>query len=431
VTRGTAVTLVARLVLVALSAILTVVTSRGLGVIGRAVYAETSNAILLASALPSTGLGVANAYFAAGRSQRGALVANSVVISLATIGLGAVVLYVGQATAMIPQDSSSASAILIGVPLFTAAALLNSILLGSNRIFRYNVATVLQPLVLISLYASLLALGRFDAGTAVLGLVASEVPVVVLTFRWSLLGSERAGLRPAAALFRRGIAYAGAAQVAGLLVLANSRIGLYIVDPLAGRAEVGVLSVALVIADALSNLPQSLTVPLFAESARLAANDVTSATRAGLVSRIGLLVVAALSVPLVIAVALASPFVFGPEFQGLPIAVMLLLPAMIGVAPRLTSWTYLHSVGHPELVVAPAATGVLLNVLLELVLVPRLGANGACVALSASTLAMAYWILRRHAALSRVAMRDLLMPRRADVEFALAGARSLVRRTTA
>ena len=93
-TSGTAVTLVARFALVSLNAVLTVLTSRGLGVIGRAVFAETSNAIYLASAVPSTGLGLANAFFAAGRSDRGALVANSIVASLATFALSGLVVYV-------------------------------------------------------------------------------------------------------------------------------------------------------------------------------------------------------------------------------------------------------------------------------------------------------------------------------------------------
>jgi O-antigen/teichoic acid export membrane protein len=428
-TGGTAVTLAARFALVSLNAILTVITSRGLGVVGRAIFAETSNAMYLAAAISHTGLGVANAYFAAGRAERGALVANTMVASVATFALSVVVVYVGRLTGLLTDDVTSALAIIAGVPLLTAIGLLNYVLLGSKRIIRYNAITVLQPVLLLCLYAVLLLVHRFEVSTAIVGLVVSQVPVLVLALAWLLRGVEPSRIRPSVALLRQCLAYAGAAQLGGLLVLANSRIGLYLVDPLAGRVEVGILSVALVIAEALSNLPQSLTVPLFSESAQVATDGAASTARAALVSRVGFLAVALLSVPLVAVTVIASPLVFGPEFQALPTAVVLLVPSIIATAPRLTSWTYLQSAGRPDLIVAPAAAGLAINVLLAVFLVPSFGANGACIAMSGSSVTMAAWLVHRHARLSRIPVRDLLAPRPADLLLALANLRALMRRT--
>ena len=424
-TGGTAVTLVARFALVSLNAILTVVTSRGLGVIGRAIFAETSNALYLAAAIPHTGLGIANGYFAAGRAERGVLVANSMIVSVATFGLSVLVVYIGRLTGLLADDVTSAVAIIAGVPLITAIGLLSYVLLGSKEIIRYNAITVLQPLLLLGLYAVLLLVHRFDVATAIVGLVVSQLPALILALRWSLRGVDPSGMRPNAALLRRCLSYAGAAQLAGLLVIANGRIGLYLVDPLAGRAEVGVLSVALVIAEALSNLPQSLTVPLFAELSQLSSDGAASIARAALVSRVGFLTVASLSVPLIAVTVIASPLIFGGEFLALPTAVLLLVPSIIGMAPRLTSWTYLQSSGRPDLVVAPAAAGLAVNVLLVMVLVPSFGANGACIAMSGSTVTMAAWLLLRHSKLSRIPVADLLAPRSTDLLVMFANLRAI------
>ncbi len=424
-TRGTVITLAARFASVLLNALLTIITSRGLGAVGRATYAEATNAIYVASALPSIGFGTANAYFSAGRSRRGAIVANSALVSLSALALGGLVVGFGRLAGFIEDDATTVAAVLVGVPVSTAGALLIYVLLGSNRIVRYNAVTVLQPLMLLALLAGLLLSDRLDASYAIVAFVASQIPVLLVAIAWSLSGTDLGPLRPDRGLFRRSLSYAGAAQLAGLLVLVNYRIGLYIVDPLAGRAEAGVLSVALVVADGLSNLPHSLAVPLLAESARVPAGDPSATARAALVSRVGLMLVAGLSLPLLVTTALIAPMVFGHAFQSLPPALLLLVPSVVAMSPRVTSSTYLHAVGRPGLVVAPAALGLLTNVGIELALVPRFGANGACVAVAVSTLVTAAALLRSHSALTGTAMRDLLVPRSADARLVLSRARGL------
>lgn len=65
---------------------------------------------------------------------------------------------------------------------------------------------------------------------------------------------------------------------------------------------------------------------------------------------------------------------------------------------------------------ALTAIGLGANMVLQLALVPVLGAYGACILMTCSTVIMAVALIRSHSRLTRIPAPELLLPRRVDVQ---------------
>jgi len=91
------------------------------------------------------------------------------------------------------------------------------------------------------------------------------------------------------------------------------------------------------------------------------------------------------------------PLVFGEEFLPAQTALVWLGPAAFAVATGCASGAWLNTQGNQKLIAQRSAIGALLNIVLNLLLIPRMGFTGAALATSVSYLASVYLvgILRR------------------------------------
>jgi O-antigen/teichoic acid export membrane protein len=97
------------------------------------------------------------------------------------------------------------------------------------------------------------------------------------------------------------------------------------------------------------------------------------------------------------------------------VPLVLLLPGIVAFAPVKVLAAYLAGAGLPRLFFRVSTSSLVVTVVLDLLLIPRLGIAGAALASSASyttAAAVMLWIFR---STTGVPLRDVLLPTREDI----------------
>ncbi len=111
----------------------------------------------------------------------------------------------------------------------------------------------------------------------------------------------------------------------------------------------------------------------------------------------------------------AIPLLFGESFRPAIVAMWLLLPGVVALSYYRTLAVHLAGQGHPEYYSYGAALSAILTLTLDVILIPRLGINGASIASSvAYTLSggmCLYWFVR---STRMCQLAQLFVPERED-----------------
>ena len=234
--------------------------------------------------------------------------------------------------------------------------------------------------------------------TAPLGLVSPEMVLglvlfsVVLSAGWCLAKLRRDLPGPvawSAGGLRMGLGYGVRAYLGSLFAFLVLKSDILLVKYLRGASETGYYAIAVGLADILMMLPSVVGTVLFPRLA--AAPDV--ATKWALARRV--LAWMAPAVPLALGATLlaARPlirFAYGSAFAPSYVAVAWLLPGIGCLAINTVFMNLFASCGMPLVVTLSPLAALVVNVALNLVLVPRVGFVGAAVS---STVAYALMLV--------------------------------------
>lgn len=249
-----------------------------------------------------------------------------------------------------------------------------------------NLIIVAEELGFLPVFVAALLTGM-DATTAmVVALIAAGLcSTTIALLRLHRIGFLRDWGLPTLRMTRLVTAYGARAQLGNLLWLVNLRLDVLMLGAMAGPATLGVYAVASKSAELMRLPANAANYVLYPRFARMKSAEAAVEFRALLPRAAGLTV---LATPVLAAGSVvALPAVFGPSFQDavVPACVLLLGLAVEGAAA--VSTAYLCGMGRPGANSIGMGLGVLVTVVLDLALIPRLGALGAAAASSAAYLA--------------------------------------------
>ena len=393
VARGTLINLATRVVAVALGLAITLYTAR-LGPEQQGAFAlfTAVEAVLLAL---GSGFGVAIARRISHHGERpGGLVAASVLACVA----GGVLVGVGLlAMSAAAGGAYQALALLaLAAPLMFVTPNLAGLWLGSGRMAALARLTLGAPLLTLGGIALAALLGLPPALMVVLWawvlarlIVAAAVLVAAARGGW--LGSPDG---PALVAQARFIGVIGLTNLVGLL---NYKVDIFLVERFLGLASTGVYSIAVMVAELLWLVSSSVTTAAYARigtpDAAAAAHITVRAVHASV------LLLCALSPLLWLGAAVAVPWLLGPVYAPSLLALAVLLPgvAVYGAASALSAWFTNHA-GRPRVPALLALASLLINVVISVLAIPRLGMIGGALATSLSyavTVAIGAWLFVR------------------------------------
>jgi O-antigen/teichoic acid export membrane protein len=347
-----------------------VVVARQLGPEGRGSVAVALTLVLLLMQVANVGVATANPYFVARHPEEtGRLVANTIAWSLAVgASLGALLVVVRAVLpgvlAGMPMPLVVVSA--LAVPCGLASVLLQSILLGEGRVSAYNGVEALWAVAAVLLLLVVGALVRLSPTGALL-VLAAQYPAASLTY----LALLRRGIEPPRldrALAVRVLRFGARVYLPTVLAFLVIRLDLLLVNSLLGRTQAGLYSVAVVIAQGLIVIPAAIATNLLPRVARGRLVDFSARV---------FRVVAVLYGALCLAVALAAwPLVhwfFGARFGASLPMVLWLMPGTYALGMLSILSFHFAGSGYPRRATWIWAAGVVLNVALNLLLLPPYG----------------------------------------------------------
>ncbi|MBI4169312.1 MAG: flippase [Acidobacteria bacterium] len=403
-------TLLARGLTLAIGLLSSVVTARWLGPEGRGVLAILSVVTGLALQFGNLGLHSSGVYFMAREPRR----AGAVLGTMLWLGLAIGIVTAVATVAACRSNPEWIAGVPLPLVLITAAALpfqfmilfFQNALLGMQDVRAFNVFEVANRTLTLGLLAVyLLVLSGGVEGVVVLfaamGAAFGASSVLYCARR------ARLDLAPDMALLLRLLGFGGRSYLACLLSFLVIRSDMLLVNYFLGGAAAGSYSIAVQIADTLLLVPVTIGMILFPRIASEAPDEREATT-----ARVARHAVFLMTVLCAAAFFLADPlipFLYGQRFAAAVPATRWLLPGVWALGINGILMNHFAGRGMPWVVVWAPLAGVLVNLALNLKLIPALGLIGAAIA---STIAYGIMLVIGVAAFlrrSRAGLRETLV----------------------
>lgn len=409
----------ARLVQTFLALVTSVYLARALGPSGRGTVAIVVVTSLQTISFFSLGIDTAIVHFS-GR-QRATIRSLSAASFRAALLLGIPGLFVALvlvryvfASDLTDNARYSSYILLATIPLSLLVLYLQAILRSAGRILEGSAITAVRSVLLLAG-----AVTAIEAGWGIPGVVVLYALVELLTAAFTTVASARLGLlqvhdplsRPVA---RQLAAYGARGHVGTMLQGLNYRLDVFLLAFFLRPSDVGAYTVVVGVAEFLWMIPNVLGVILLQRSAA-AADSEAIRTTAFATRTVCALTAMSCAVWFIGAEPLLR-LLFGSRFEVGAAALRILLPGIWALALWKTLANDLAGRGLPQYKSYTAGIGVIATISLDILLIPRLGIEGAalasCAAYGLTSLAMV--LLYRRAA--HISLRELLIMRRGDLE---------------
>ena len=331
-------------------------------------------------------------------------------------GLLAIVIWHWHLAALQTITTPLAILILVTIPVAIFSGYLMAILLGSERFRLRAVVTLADQFAGLGGFVLLLLFLGPKVETAVLGnlvgLVVGAV-IIFIAFRDSFLALRKvpridSGIAAGLRMGLRG-------QASILATTLYYRFDVFLVSFFLGPAQVGLYALGVVVSEALWQLPSAVASALFPRTVRTLDDGASDFTC--LIMRQVSVISCVLGILLVVVCPIAIPLVFGERFLPSVAVVWWLMPGTIALSMAKVACADLtarYKTGYST-VFAFIALGV--SVPLDLVLIPRMGIQGAALTSSVTYIVDAGLLLAALRYELKVSWKSLLVPSMADFEF--------------
>lgn len=414
---GTASAFGAQVGIYALGFIGSVLIARALGAEGRGRYYLPVTAAMFASVVFHLTLASANTFlYAERRFSLRELAGNATLL--------AVPLGVAGAAVLVGVYSLTADSLFPGVrlgDLLIAAAVLpfqlhllwmNNLFQLSRRVSRSQAALLAGALVQTVLIAVLYASGVLDVRLVLVLYAASQLVPWALMVWWA---REFAPMRPSfdRDRLRATVGFGLKLHIGLVASFLLLRADVFLVSFFLGTREVGIYSLAVLLAELVVLLTNPLVIaalPFQADAGIQEAGRLSFKA-----ARFNLIFALVLGAVFAATLWLAIPLLYGREFAAAYSALVALLPGIAAMAVSQPLGNWLTRQGRPWVLTGMGVGAFLLNLALNVVLLPSLGLVGASIASSvayaALTTAFVAWGLR----ITGLGLRDVLIPSAEDL----------------
>lgn len=366
---------------VVLNLLLGVLTARVLGPERRGVLTLVMTLPLTLVYCADLGLSQANIYFL-GRNKRSesSIVANSVVIALvvgAVVGL-ALWSIRGLVLSTLLDDLPSRYlvAILLLVPLLLLYTYCMAILRARQQFGLFNALRLLMPLALLGCTAPPLLIFEGGIGWAVVAYLVGNVLAIGiglfvvgrlvqfrLTFDWPLA--------------RESLVYGLKSYLQNLIGHLTYRLDLYLVAFFLPPAEIAFYGIATSVAELSWHVPNAVGMVLFPKLSNELEERIHPLTAEA--CRHTLVITAAVTMAITAAGVIAIPLVYGADYRPAALPLVALGPGVVAMSLYKVLTRNFSSRDRQQVSIVASMTSLLVNVGLNVKLIPSLGIIGAAI----------------------------------------------------
>ena len=354
-----------------------VLLARELGTAGRGRLGVITTAVMLGSLVLGEWLNRGNTYVTGKEGRATDVVASS----LAYTACLAVLIAVAAAVAGAVQPFAELTRLDYLFIAFLVAAVVaqragQSVLLGQDRQLPYAVV----PLILAAVYLTgngvALLVYQLELGGV---LVAWSAAAAVSALAAILMVGGAARGRPDRDLLRRIARVGGRGAVSTTIIFLLFRSGVFLVGGILGEEKLGVYMISVVIAEMIQRFPNLAGVVLLPKV--LTGKDDEHAISLAVGRRI-LIVSVALAAGVIAVGQSMIDWVFGPDYSGAFVPLVLMLPGLVATGFGSVLNTKLAGEGYPPITIWAPIAALSTNAILNVALIPSWELEGAAISTS-------------------------------------------------
>jgi len=298
---------------------------------------------------------------------------------------------------------------LLSVPLNIFVSYFMALLTGLERFrIRAGLALSNQVLSLVCVLSLVFAFGKSSEmallGTQ-LGLLFSAIASGIF-LRETLRGAwdvRRAGTRLAGSL---SLGLRG--MFGNLATFFNYRLDVFVVNYFLDTTQVGLYAVGVLVTEALWQIPQAAALALVPRTARTMDEDATKFTC--MVLRQVIFISAVSGTIVALLCPFLIPLVFGAKFSPSVAVIFWLMPGVVALSAAKVISADLAARGKPEYSMSFAFVALAVTVVLDFLLIPKMGIRGAALASSVSYVLDSALLLATLKYKFRISWKDLFIP---------------------
>ncbi len=420
-TKSVAITFSSNLLQFFLIIINATILSRMLGPDGKGIVDVANNLLIFASLFLGLGLASANVfYLGKKREQLEQIIGNNILLTI----LGAVPLipfyflnahYHFQFLRSV--SNTQILIILVTVPLINFKAAMINVLLGLQDIVEYNRLNIIDKILnIVLLLAFMLVL--VSPSSALAAALAGTILLIVL-IGFILLTRLKKYPRSDFPLMGEMLGYGFKAQLGNIIQKLNYRLDIFIVSYFLPVSQVGIYGIAVVIGETLWGISSSIATIVFpVVSSAQDKKEICIFTNQ--ITRISFTLIACFSLLMILlSKPVIKPFIiywFGSaDFAPATEALILLLPGISIFSISNILANYLAGVGLVAKNIYSSLISAVVTVILNLILVPRIGINGASLATSFSYTAFTLTTLVFYINYTHSRWQDILIVKKSDL----------------
>jgi O-antigen/teichoic acid export membrane protein len=270
---------------------------------------------------------------------------------------------------------------LMVMPLVASIGIIGNLFIGLNAFGRYNLTSIIYMGLQLILLLLTVAIYHFGIPAALMSAGISAMCVIILSWIWlrkmgasSTAQIDLSWLKPLASYGVRG-------WIGNLVQYFNYRLDVFIVNLFLDPAAVAIYSVAVALSETLWYIPTAISTVLFPRTA----SDWDQATRfTPLVTRTALAVTIAASLVLMLIGPILIRVAYGSAFARAGVPLLGLLPGTVMLGAGKVIASDLAGRGKPHYGTYSAIAALVLTVIFDFLLIPRLNILGAAIASSLS-----------------------------------------------
>jgi O-antigen/teichoic acid export membrane protein len=289
---------------------------------------------------------------------------------------------------------------------------LPSIFQGFYKIKRRNLLVAAVPFFNLALLVILVILLKLSLWGAVISYAGANIIGVVISLSLVLKELEIKKIRPDFRLMKALLTYGFQSHIGLIFKELNYRGDMLLVSYFLNPAAVGFYAIAVNIAELLWKLPEAVGTVLLPKISSMDKEEAKTFTP--LVFRTILIPMVAMCLAVLLAGKTIIVIAFGREFLPSVPVLNLLLPGILAMAFWKIIANTLIGLGYAIKYSITSGVALVFMVVFDVILIPRIGLNGAAIASSISYLIATVFIIYLYVRLTGSSYKSLFVPQKSD-----------------
>ncbi len=303
--------------------------------------------------------------------------------------------------------------VITGIPFAIGVIYLSGCYLGLDRVKQANRIYYTAPLINVVLTLLLVVWLRLEVIGALIATLISSITVFSITIyglrkEFYFNFSFDRGLLTS--LVKLGLVYA----FTFILLQLNYKVDILFLQKMVTSEEVGFYTLAVSVSEQLWLLPYAAGLVLMSRTANSSSTEA-AVKPVGPLLRWGFLLSVIGSIAIVYLAPILVPMIFGKDFSGSIEVVKAIIPGIVAFVVFRILESNLAGLGKPWLAVYALLPSLLINVGLNLLLIPKFGILGSAWATNVSYIVATIIYLIIYVKFTKISFGHLLIPNRSDL----------------